>query len=106
MGWSQTPFAREQFIDDLLADDRLFTYAVKAFAITDKINDKAYIRQVLVDGVFHADPHPGNFRLLPGGPDDHDRPDHRIGTRRRIAGDHDVGRIEQRCPAVRLAPPR
>ncbi|MCO1654052.1 AarF/ABC1/UbiB kinase family protein [Pseudonocardia sp. S2-4] len=27
------------------------------------------LRQVLVDGVFHADPHPGNLLLLDGGPD-------------------------------------
>ncbi|HEX3129169.1 MAG TPA: AarF/ABC1/UbiB kinase family protein, partial [Thermoanaerobaculia bacterium] len=28
---------------------------------------KAYLDQILIDGFFHADPHPGNLRVLPGG---------------------------------------
>lgn len=38
-------------IDDLLTDDRLFTYAVKAFGLLDKISDKPFIRQVLEGGI-------------------------------------------------------
>jgi ubiquinone biosynthesis protein len=30
---------------------------------------EAYCQQIFVDGVYHADPHPGNLLLRPGGPD-------------------------------------
>jgi ubiquinone biosynthesis protein len=30
---------------------------------------EAYCQQIFVDGVYHADPHPGNILLRPGGPD-------------------------------------
>jgi predicted unusual protein kinase regulating ubiquinone biosynthesis (AarF/ABC1/UbiB family) len=45
----------------------------------------AYLRQVLVDGVFHADPHPGNVLLTP---------DHRLAL-------IDVGMVARLAPAVR-----
>jgi ubiquinone biosynthesis protein len=30
---------------------------------------EAYCHQIFVDGIYHADPHPGNLLLRPGGPD-------------------------------------
>ena len=45
----------------------------------------AYLHQVLVDGVFHADPHPGNVLLTP---------DHRLAL-------IDVGMVARIAPAVR-----
>ena len=45
----------------------------------------AYLQQVLVDGVFHADPHPGNVLLTP---------DHRLAL-------IDVGMVARLAPAVR-----
>lgn len=30
---------------------------------------EAYCQQIFIDGVYHADPHPGNLLLRPGGPD-------------------------------------
>jgi predicted unusual protein kinase regulating ubiquinone biosynthesis (AarF/ABC1/UbiB family) len=46
---------------------------------------EGYLRQVLVEGVFHADPHPGNVLLTP---------DHRIALL-------DVGMVARVAPAVR-----
>ncbi len=34
-----------------------------------KLCVEAYCHQIFVDGVYHADPHPGNLLLRPGGPD-------------------------------------
>jgi ubiquinone biosynthesis protein len=30
---------------------------------------EAYCQQIFIDGIYHADPHPGNLLLRPGGPD-------------------------------------
>jgi predicted unusual protein kinase regulating ubiquinone biosynthesis (AarF/ABC1/UbiB family) len=46
---------------------------------------EAYLRQVLLEGVFHADPHPGNVLLTP---------DHRLALL-------DVGMVARLAPAVR-----
>jgi len=27
----------------------------------------AVLKMIMIDGLFHADPHPGNFFILPGG---------------------------------------
>ncbi|MCZ6785447.1 MAG: AarF/UbiB family protein [Proteobacteria bacterium] len=35
---------------------------------------RAYAKQVFVDGLFHADPHPGNLFVIPPGPDGGDQP--------------------------------
>lgn len=41
-------------IDDFLADDALFSFAMKAYGLADKLDDKAFMRKVLEGGV--ADP--------------------------------------------------
>lgn len=41
-------------IDDLLADDELYAYALKAWELTDRLDDKAFVRKLLEGGV--ADP--------------------------------------------------
>ncbi|MBO6718564.1 MAG: DUF1217 domain-containing protein [Rhizobiaceae bacterium] len=41
-------------IDAFLADDALFSYAMKAYGLTDRLDDKAFMRQILEGGV--ADP--------------------------------------------------
>ena len=38
-------------IDDFLADDRLFTYAMKAFGLGDMAYAKAFMRKVLEGGI-------------------------------------------------------
>ena len=34
-------------------------------AVAQKLTD-AYLQQILLDGLFHADPHPGNLLVQPG----------------------------------------
>jgi len=56
---AQTKFYLENItkvtsIDEFLADDALYTYAMKAYGLTDKLDDKAFMRKVLEGGV--ADP--------------------------------------------------
>ncbi len=58
-----------------------------------EIVTRAYARQVFVDGLFHADPHPGNLLALPN-PDDFDRP--RVGFL-------DFGLSRQLSPELRSA---
>nr|WP_246408526.1 DUF1217 domain-containing protein [Parvularcula dongshanensis] len=41
--------------DDLLADNRLYAYAMKAFGLEDRMNERFLIREVLADGVGEAD---------------------------------------------------
>jgi hypothetical protein len=38
-------------IDDFLADDRIFAYAMKAFGLSDMTYAKAFVRKVLTEGV-------------------------------------------------------
>ena len=38
-------------IDDFLGDDRIFTYAMKAFGLQDMVYAKAFVRKVLTEGV-------------------------------------------------------
>jgi predicted unusual protein kinase regulating ubiquinone biosynthesis (AarF/ABC1/UbiB family) len=40
---------------------------VDGAALADELF-RAYLQQILIDGVFHADPHPGNVLLTPGPP--------------------------------------
>jgi len=41
-------------IDDFLKNDRLFTYGMKAFGLTDSLGDKKLMRDILEDGVSDA----------------------------------------------------
>jgi hypothetical protein len=42
-------------VDDLLGDDRLFAYAMKAFGLQDMTYAKAFMRKVLTEGVEDSD---------------------------------------------------
>lgn len=42
-------------IDDFLADDRVFAYAMKAFGLEDMTYAKAFMRKVLAEGIDKAD---------------------------------------------------
>lgn len=42
-------------IDDFLADDRIFAYAMKAFGLEDMTYAKAFMRKVLTEGIDAAD---------------------------------------------------
>lgn len=50
-----TGIAKVTSIDEFLADDGLYTFALKAWELTDKLDDKAFIRKVLEGGVADAD---------------------------------------------------
>ena len=42
-------------IDDFLADDRIFAYAMKAFGLGDMTYAKAFMRKVLTEGIASSD---------------------------------------------------
>jgi predicted unusual protein kinase regulating ubiquinone biosynthesis (AarF/ABC1/UbiB family) len=50
----------------LLAPEHLEAQRAQGAALSELITS-AYAQQILVDGVFQADPHPGNILVLPGG---------------------------------------
>ncbi|MFG6550817.1 ABC1 kinase family protein [Sulfitobacter sp. M21595] len=57
----------QEFIDGIAPNDRA---ALQAAGLNGPVlatrGADAFLRMALVDGVFHADPHPGNLRALPG----------------------------------------
>ena len=38
-------------IEDFLANDRVFTYAMKAFGLSDMVYAKAFVKKVLTEGI-------------------------------------------------------
>jgi len=50
----------------LLAPEHLDVQRAQGAELAERITS-AYARQILVDGLFQADPHPGNILVLPGG---------------------------------------
>ncbi|MBK7994784.1 MAG: AarF/ABC1/UbiB kinase family protein [Blastocatellia bacterium] len=58
----------EEFIDGTKVND---THAIKAQQVEPlevvKLISRTYLKQLLEDGFFHADPHPGNLRLMADG---------------------------------------
>ncbi len=47
--------AKVTSIDQFLADDELYTYAMKAWELTDKLGDKAFVRKLLEGGTADRD---------------------------------------------------
>jgi ubiquinone biosynthesis protein len=65
--WTSEHVLVQEFIDGIVPTDR---QGLAAAGLDGRIlasrGAEAFLRMALVDGVFHADPHPGNLRALPG----------------------------------------
>ncbi|MCK9550774.1 AarF/UbiB family protein [Aquamicrobium sp.] len=65
--WSSERLLVQEYIDGIVPNDHA---ALKAAGLDGRelarAGTAAFLRMALVDGLFHADPHPGNLRALPG----------------------------------------
>lgn len=65
--WSSERLLVQEYIDGIVPNDHA---ALKAAGLDGRelarTGTAAFLRMALVDGLFHADPHPGNLRALPG----------------------------------------
>jgi predicted unusual protein kinase regulating ubiquinone biosynthesis (AarF/ABC1/UbiB family) len=58
----------EEFIEGTKVDDNAALIARQLVPLEIvKLISRTYLKQLLVDGFFHADPHPGNLRVMPDG---------------------------------------
>lgn len=65
--WSSERLLVQEYIDGIVPNDHA---ALNAAGLDGRelarTGTAAFLRMALVDGLFHADPHPGNLRALPG----------------------------------------
>ncbi|MDH4991659.1 AarF/UbiB family protein [Aquamicrobium lusatiense] len=65
--WSSERLLVQEYIDGIVPNDHA---ALNAAGLDGRelarTGTTAFLRMALVDGLFHADPHPGNLRALPG----------------------------------------